>query len=209
MFIRKFLIVSCIVSIIGVAIINLFEGKDIDLDLDDYFYDVDIMKGGLQIDYEVDFGDKNLVLERHNVVEGDDINNDDEEEVLLELYIPRISLRKFVYTIDSSKNDVDFNVELLNGSDEFLNLYFLASHSGGGRASYFDDLVYLDEGDIIWLYKHDGSLGYVVDDIFYIEKNGYFNVSYGGNGNRLFLITCSVEKSNKQLVVTAKMVYSE
>ena len=172
----------------------LLEGKVVDLTYNNYF-DSNIIESMFVDDYTVDNYEVSTKIDSNN-------------EVLLELYIPRISLRKYVYNMDSSKNNVNANVALLKGSDIGLNLYFLAAHSGGRRVSFFDDLVYLENGDIIWIYIGGKSLGYVVDDIYYIEKRGYFEANYSSNGNRLFLITCSLEDKSKQIVVTGKLVYS-
>lgn len=135
----------------------------------------------------------------------EDMNNDD--EMLLELYIPRIKLKRKVYTINSSLNDVDYNVEILDSSDIGNNLYFLAAHSGNGDTSYFDNLVYLEFGDFIFIEMNDFEYVFMVDELFYIQKNGYFSVSYNSEGNTLFLITCSLKYVNRQLVVRAKLIY--
>lgn len=132
---------------------------------------------------------------------------DSNSDILFELYIPRINLRKNVYNIDSSYNDVDFNVEILENSNLNNNLFFLASHSGGGRASYFDNLVRLEVGDFIWINGSDNNLVFVISEMFYIPKNGYFDANYDSIGNTLFLITCSLEYAGKQLVVKANMIY--
>lgn len=138
------------------------------------------------------------------IVKGLDTNVRVDGEYLFKLYIPKINLLKWVYDIDSKLNDVDINVELLNSSIKDDNLYFLASHSGGGQASYFDDLIYLEKGDVIFLEDEYQSLSYVVEEMFYIEKNGYFEVS--GTNNMLFLITCSLSNKREQLVVRAKKI---
>lgn len=129
------------------------------------------------------------------------------EEFLLELYIPRIGLEKKVYTIDSKLNNVDMNVEILKSSNINKNLYFLASHSGGGKASYFDNLIFLEKGDIIWIISDGKRCCFVVQELFYIEKNGFFVTNYGDDGNTLFLITCSLNYVNKQLVVKSTLIY--
>lgn len=130
----------------------------------------------------------------------------DDEEFLLEIYIPRIKLREVVYNIDSSLNKVDYHVEILNNSNLENNLFFLAAHSGSGRASYFDNLVFLEKGDIVWL-SSDIDYAFVVVDKFYIQKDGYFEANYDSKGDTLFLITCSLRYVDKQLIVRAKLIY--
>lgn len=130
-----------------------------------------------------------------------------EENRLLEIYIPRIKLKRNVYNIDSSLNNVDSNIEILDNSNLDKDLYFLASHSGSSKSSYFDDLVYLEKGDFIRVGNKEGMMVFVVWEMEYIDKNGYFDVSYSSKGNELFLITCSLKYVNRQLVVRAKLIY--
>lgn len=172
--------------------------------LDDYEFDknnkIDNTKK------EIVTGDNDLIIEKKsNLFEEKQI--DERDKVLFELVIPRIRLRKSVYNIGSSLNNVDKNVEILESSKINKNLFYLASHSGSGDASYFNNLIYLEIGDIIWLYGDNSSLGFVVRDMFYINKNGYFEASYGSDGNVLFLITCSLEYVGKQLIIKADLVY--
>ena len=134
------------------------------------------------------------------------LGNDD-EEILFELFIPCIKLKSFVYNMDSVYNDVDRNIEILSGSEFGYNLFYLASHSGGGKASYFDNLVCLEKGDLIWLMGRGSGYIFVVEDIYYIEKNGYFVVDNNKIKNTLFLITCSLRYVNKQLVVKSNLIY--
>ena len=131
----------------------------------------------------------------------------DKEEELFELDIPRIKLRRSVYNIGSKNNNVDYNIEILDSSIMENDLFFIASHSGSSRASYFDDLIYLEVGDLIRLKNNDSLMIYVVKDMYYIDKSGYFNVSYNINGKELFLITCSLDYINKQLIVRAELIY--
>lgn len=135
------------------------------------------------------------------------ILEDGNKDKLLDIYIPRIKLRKSVYNIDSGLNDVAYNVEILRSSSIQDDLYFLAAHSGSGSVSYFDNLICMEKGDIIYIFIGDRKRIFVVDALFYIQKNGYFYVDYGSGGKELFLITCSLKYVNRQLVVRAKLIY--
>ena len=130
-----------------------------------------------------------------------------DKEVLFEIDIPRIKLRRNVYNIGSDLNNVDYNIELLDSSNIDNDLYFIASHSGSSRASYFDDLVYLEIGDLIGLKNDNNIIIFVVRDMYYIDKNGSFDVSYNINGGELFLITCSLKYINRQLIVRGELIY--
>ena len=134
------------------------------------------------------------------------VNNEVVENELLELQIPRIKLYRDVYNMDSALNNVDYNVEILEGSNIGDNLYFLAAHSGSGDSSYFENLVYLDKGDLVYLKYLDFSYVFVVDDMFYIKKSGYLSVRSKSFYNTLFLITCSLEYVDRQLVVRCRFV---
>lgn len=192
LFIKRFLVISSIFLLLLIIFICKDRYNDIIIDSDNLGVDIFNFINILDYKFINDVYLKEVV----------------DDEVLLEIHIPRINLRKFVYNIDSSKNFVDYNVELLRESKLDKNLYFFASHSGGGSGSFFDNLVYLENGDNIWINIDGNSLEYIVDNIFYIDKTGYFDVKYGSSGNRLFLITCSLEYITKQLVVEAKLVYN-
>lgn len=192
LFIKRFLVISSIFLLLLIIFICRDRYNDIIIDSDNL---------GVDIFNFINILDYKFINDVY-------LNEVVDDEMLLEIYIPRINLRKFVYNIDSSKNFVDYNVELLRESKLDKNLYFFASHSGGGSGSFFDNLVYLEKGDNIWINIDGNSLEYIVDNIFYIDKTGYFDVKYGSSGNKLFLITCSLEYITKQLVVEAKLVYN-
>lgn len=120
---------------------------------------------------------------------------------LLELSIPSINFNDYVYDIDSRYNDVDYRVELLGASNIDKNLYYFAGHSGNGSASYFNDLITLVKGDIVIVKYGNNKLYYVVDYIYYIEKLGFMGVDE--EINTLYLITCSLENNDTQVIVKA------
>lgn len=124
------------------------------------------------------------------------------DDYLLKLSIPGINLEERVYDINSSSNDVDRHIKILKDSSIQDNVFFLAGHSGNGGASYFNDLVKLSKGDIVVIEMYDKKLYYAVDNFYYIEKTGYLEIS-NELENVLFLITCSLNYPNQQLVVVA------
>ena len=127
---------------------------------------------------------------------------------MLKLEIPSINLKENVYDMNSVLNDVDYHVEILESSRFDNNLFFLAGHSGAGSSSYFNDLIFLERGDIIWIIYHGNKYFYVVDRMYSISKNGYMMVNLD-ESNTLYLITCSLENSDKQIVVRADLVSVE
>ncbi len=122
---------------------------------------------------------------------------------LLELDIPCISFKDYVYPIDSSLNTVDYHVKILKESKIEENLYYFAAHSGNGRYSYFNHLVDVKIGDVIILNFFDHKLYYIVSDIYLIDKMGY--MISNEFADTLYLITCSLENKKKQLIIQASL----
>ena len=122
-----------------------------------------------------------------------------DNNVFLVLAIPKIDFRRNVYSFDSSLNNVDKNVMLLNETDVTRKNFFLAGHSGTASNCFFNDLIYLDVMDNVYIYYKDKVFKYVIMDIFYIEKNGFLSVD--DEDGVLFLITCSLKYSGMQLII--------
>lgn len=131
-----------------------------------------------------------------------------DEDLLFWLEIPGIDLKEKVYTMNSTHNFVDQHIQILKNSviDDYF--FLLAGHSGYGSASYFNDLKYVEVGDFIFIILENQSLCYIVEEIYYISKNGYFFISSVEFKNTLYLITCSLDYPSKQLVVMASLVDS-
>lgn len=122
------------------------------------------------------------------------------------LKIPKINLQKGLFNPNSSLNNIDKNIQILENSvmpGENGNI-FLAAHSGTSNVSYFKNLGKLGLGDLIVLDFNNKSYNYYVNNIYEIEKTGELNIDAHSNNKTLVLITC-VRNSNKQLVVEATM----
>ena len=114
MFIKKFLLVSCIASglVIGIWLVGyrkVFYPSRSSQSFGSYEYNYEF-DSNVEIS-NVEGGSVQVIDEKHNLLEDKDIKN--EEEVLFELVIPSINLKKSVYNMDSSLNNVDKNVEIL------------------------------------------------------------------------------------------------
>lgn len=131
-----------------------------------------------------------------------------EHETLLEIEIPSIDLKESVYTMDSTFNNVNQHVQILEQSNLEDNFIFLAAHSGNSEVSYFNSLVNLEIGDMIQIRMSDQVLSFVVEEIFYIPKIGYIELTSDVMKDMLFLITCSLEYYGMQLVVRSCLIYS-
>ena len=105
------------------------------------------------------------------------------------LVIPAIEFDMIIY--DSGLyNDVDSNIELLDGSDKSNNLYFFAGHSGNGDNCYFNRVKELVYGDIVYVYMDGKFYSYKVVDSYNIIKTGYMEV-LENSSDLVYLITCN------------------
>ena len=71
------------------------------------------------------------------------------EKPIATLHIDKINLTKDIYDINSTHNNVEENVTILNDDKDLI---VLAAHSGPGSIAYFDDLDKLvidDKVDLI------------------------------------------------------------
>ena len=123
------------------------------------------------------------------------------------LKIPKIGLERGLVDPNSYLNNVNYNLEWLNGSsmpDEEKGNVIIAGHSGSSRISYFrklDRLVLGDEASIIYNGK---TYNYKVVDIYDIEKTGTAEIVKEKNTTTLTLITCR-HGTSKQIVIVAKL----
>lgn len=124
------------------------------------------------------------------------------------LIINKINVNQPIYTIDSSINQVDLNVEILKGSilptDNNNSIIFLAAHSGNSNVSYFNNLDKLNKGDIINFYYNSNKYNYIVNNKFEQDKDGNIEIRKESN-NQLVLTTCSTTNNNKQLIITSNL----
>ena len=118
------------------------------------------------------------------------------------LEIKTINIRRPIYNINDSKNNVEENITILKESilpDQDNSIMFLAAHSGEGYIAYFNDLDKLKIGDEVNFYYKNKKYTYIVSSVYEEDKNGYIHVNKEDR-KQLILTTCSKNK-NKQLVV--------
>ncbi len=118
------------------------------------------------------------------------------------LEIPKIDLKKGIYSINSKNNNVDKNIMLLNESDmpDVTNGNFiLAGHSGTGYNAYFKDLKKLELGDSAYIYYKNNKYKYNLIDKYEVEKTGKALIIKDSDISALTLITCK-DNENKQIV---------
>lgn len=129
---------------------------------------------------------------------------EEEETFLMVLEIPKVNLRRGIYSKDSKWNSIEYNVTILEESnfpdDEYGNV-ILAAHNGPADIAYFNQLHQLEVGDMAYVYYNGIKYGYEVSDIYDVAKDGTVEISRNKNLNTLTLITCKKNTSDRQLVI--------
>ena len=126
----------------------------------------------------------------------------EQDETIGTLTIDKINLSRNIYNINSSHNNVEENVTILNDD---INLIVLAAHSGPGYIAFFNDLDKLELNDTINLTYKGKDLVYKVTNIEEQAKDGTIEINKT-NKQRLILTTCSKKDKNKQLVITTEKI---
>lgn len=125
------------------------------------------------------------------------------------IQIPQIELFKPLYFNDDDKNIVDCNIEVIKGSN--LPNYsggnlILAAHSGIGNNAYFNEIDKLEISDFIYIKYDDFIYTYVINDIYYQDKDGNLEFKMDYNYTNLVLVTCTKLEIDKQLVISAYLI---
>ena len=122
------------------------------------------------------------------------------------LKIPKIGLERGLVAPNNYLNNVNYNLEWLDGSsmpDEENGNVIIAGHSGSARISYFRKLDRLEIGDEASIIFNGKTYNYKVIDIYDIEKTGKAEIVKEKNTTTLTLITCR-HNTNRQIVVIFK-----
>ena len=130
------------------------------------------------------------------------VSKEENDEIIGTLTINKLNLSKNIYNINSSHNNVEENVTILNDD---INLIVLAAHSGPGYIAFFDDLDKLELNDTINLTYKGKDFIYKVTNIEEQAKNGTIEINKT-NKQRLILTTCSKKDKGKQLVVITEKI---
>lgn len=144
-------------------------------------------------------------IEKENITEQENkANVNNEENYLLILEIPKIGLKRGVYSFDSKLNTIEKNVQIMKESSlpnvERGNLV-LEAHNGTASISYFRELYKLKKGDSANIYFNGVKYTYILSDIYDVSKDGTVEVNRDINKNTLTLITCKKNTKDRQLVI--------
>lgn len=124
------------------------------------------------------------------------------------LEVPKVGLKKGFLDINSTDNDVDKNIAIMNGSD-YPNVskgnLIIAGHSGTAWNSFFNQLYQLTNGDVVYIYYQNVKYTYQIVNIYEQPKVGTVNVYRDGTKTTLTLITCTKDSSTTQTIYIAEL----
>lgn len=125
-----------------------------------------------------------------------------DEDYIALIEIPKIGLKKGLYSKESPNNNVNKNIQILDEADmpdKENGNFILAGHSGSGRVAYFKNLHKVEKDDLVYIYYEGARYGYKLVNSYEINKNGEADIVRNGNRNTLTLITCK-NNTEKQIV---------
>lgn len=156
--------------------------------------------------YDTEVEDIEVIIEEPE--EKKEVKEQTKIEYIAVLKIPKINLERGLVNPSSYLNNVNYNVQIINGSDmpdvNNGNL-ILAGHSGNARISYFKNLNKLDLNDTATIIYKNKTYNYKVVDKYEIEKTGEAEIIRDKNKNILTLITCK-HNTNKQIVIICELI---
>ena len=125
------------------------------------------------------------------------------------LAIPKISLKKGIYSINDKRNNIDENIMIHKDSiypDQDNSNIILIAHSGNGDKAIFKDLKYINYDSLIEFYYHHTKYVYKIENIYSIEKSGKAIIRKENNKKTITLITCDSKDRTKQVVYIGYLI---
>ena len=125
------------------------------------------------------------------------------------LEIPKISLKRGFYNIDSKYNNIKYNVTMVEGStlpDVTNGNLILMAHSGDAYISYFAYLYKLVVGDMVYVTYAGRRFEYQIVNIYEVEKNGAVVIRRNYDKTSLTMITCTKDNDATQTVYISELV---
>ncbi len=134
-------------------------------------------------------------------------NNIEKYEMILE--IPKINLKKGLYSIDSKYNNVNYNIEIIKESN-MPNIsngnLILAGHNGNSTVSYFDNLKTLSKDDNVFIFYKGIKYIYKITNNYEIKKDGTYKVLRNNDKTTITLISCKKNTTDKQIVYIGEQI---
>ena len=163
--------------------------------------------------------DTTVIIEESSSASKESQNTNFTYDYIAVLEIPKISLKRGLFSINDKNNNVDKNVEILQNVDKNVEILqnsdmpnvtngtlALAGHSGNSRIAYFHKLYKLKENDQVYIYYQNVKYIYQVSKIERQDKDGTISFTKTKDTTELILTTCDQQNKGKQIVVVAKLV---
>ena len=128
------------------------------------------------------------------------------------LEIPKINLEKGFVSKESSENNVNKNIAIMNPSDypdKEKGNFILAGHNGNGWNSYFRNLHKLKKDDVAYVYYNGIKYTYKITRIYQTEKTGTVKIYRNTNKTTMTLITCTKGDKKHQTVFILELQNTE
>lgn len=217
------IIIGVIISIVGIVII----GSDYYLSLKHEVFD-DMNKAYYEQNVvisdepeEINSGnheeinddeDTTINNQEQPVIEPDNKNNNNQnvENYIAYISIPKIELNRGIYNTTSTLNNVNKNIYVHPASTFPNNVsgnnLILASHSGSSSISYFKKLYKLELDDDVYLEYNGKTYHYKIKNIYTVLKDGTVALRVKQNVSTISLITCTKGDSKTQTIYICELI---
>ena len=217
------IIIGVIISIVGIVII----GSDYYLSLKHEVFD-DMNKAYYEQNVvisdepeEINSGnheeinddeDTTINNQEQPVIEPDNKNNNNQnvENYIAYIMIPKIELNRGIYNTTSTLNNVNKNIYVHPVSTFPNNVsgnnLILASHSGSSSISYFKKLYKLELEDDVYLEYNGKTYHYKIKNIYTVLKDGTVALRVKQNVSTISLITCTKGDSKTQTIYICELI---
>ena len=135
-------------------------------------------------------------------------NYQDIESYIGYLEIPKIKFRRGFYNLDSSLNNVELNIEIIEGSsmpDVTGGNLIIAGHSGTGWKAFFRNLYKLELGDTLIITYNGLNYSYRITNIYQEPNTGTIAIRRDRTKTTVTLITCTKDDSSTQTIYIAEL----
>lgn len=126
------------------------------------------------------------------------------------LEIPKLGFKRGFYSLASEANNVDQNIEVINGSqmpDKDKGNLIIAGHSGTAWNSFFKTLNQLAIGDKASVIYQDKTYTYQITKIYRQANTGKISIKRDYQKTSLTLVTCTSEDASKtQTIYIAELI---
>lgn len=172
-----------------------------------------IIIGILWTSYKYIFKNEELIIEKNRI--DNTLQNQvsylkkDVDTYDMVLEIPKINLKKGVYSKYDIRNTIKKNVMIHEKSDypnqENSNLILMA-HSGNSDIAYFNDLVKLDTDSLIKVYYQNVKYTYKLDHYYDVDKFMPTKIIRDKTKNTITLVTCNQKDKTKQTIYIGYLI---